>query len=105
MGSLEAMAERGEKRYLTEDEPLKVAQGVSGAVVDKGSVVDYVPYLMQAVKHAMQDMGCRTIPEMHKRLHEGELGFERRSTASRTEGGVHSLHSFTDPHRFHVPQG
>jgi len=99
MASLEAMAEGGDKRYFTEDEPLKIAQGVSGTVVDKGSVVDYVPYLMQGVKHAMQDMGCRTIPELHQRLHSAELRFERRTFSAQREGGVHGLYSFTEPHR------
>jgi IMP dehydrogenase len=100
MGSLEAMAERGDQRYLTEDEPLKVAQGVTGAVVDKGSVVHYVPYLVQGLRHAMQDMGCHTIPEMHERLYSGELRFESRSPSAQKEGGVHSLYSFTEPHQF-----
>ncbi len=99
MGSLEAMAERGGKRYFAEQETVKIAQGVSGAVVDKGSVVDYVPYLMQGVKHFMQDMGCRSIVQMHERLCSGELRFERRSVAAQGEGGVHGLHSYTEPHR------
>ncbi len=99
MASREAMAAGGDKRYLTEEESLKVAQGVSGAVVDKGSIVDYVPYLMQGVKHTMQDMGCRTITEMHEALYSGELRFELRSPSAQQEGGVHSLHSFSEPHR------
>jgi len=100
MASPEAMAEGGDKRYLTEDEPLKVAQGVSGTVVDKGSVVQYVPYLMQGVKHAMQDTGCRSLGELHERLYSGDLRFEKRSVSSQREGGVHSLHSFAEPNRF-----
>jgi IMP dehydrogenase len=99
MASLEAMAEGGDKRYLTEDEAIKIAQGVSGAVADKGSVVDYVPYLMQGVKHAMQDMGCRTIAEMHEGLYAGQTRMEKRSPSAQKEGGVHGLHSFVEPHR------
>jgi len=99
MGSAEAMAAGGDKRYLTEDQQLRIAQGVSGAVVDKGSVVDYVPYLMQGVNHAMQDMGYRTIHDLHEGLYSGELKFERRSVSAQREGGVHDLFSFVDPHR------
>jgi IMP dehydrogenase len=105
MGSLEAMAKRGGKRYFAEQEAVKIAQGVSGAVVDKGSVVDYVPYLMQGVKHFMQDMGCRSIIQMHERHCSGELRFERRSVAAQGEGGVHGLHSYTDPHRLPKARG
>ncbi len=99
MASREAMAAGGDKRYLTEDEQLKVAQGVSGSVVDKGSVVDYVPYLMQGVKHTMQDMGCRSIAQLHDGLYDGRVRFELRSPSAQREGGVHSLHSFAEPHR------
>jgi IMP dehydrogenase len=103
MACHEAMARGGDKRYLMEGEAIKIAQGVSGAVVDKGSVVDYLPYLMQGVKHAMQDMGCRTLQELHERLYSGQLRFERRSVSAQREGGVHSLHSFVEPHRILSP--
>jgi len=100
MGSPEAMADRGAKRYMERDEAVKVAQGVSGTVVDKGSVVDYVPYLMQALRHALQDVGCTSVQQLHERSASGELRFEKRTLSGRAEGGVHGLHSFQDPHRF-----
>ncbi len=100
MGSLEAMAQGGTKRYTTEEQGIRVAQGVTGAVVDKGSIEHFVPYLMQGVRLAMQDMGCRTIPEMHERMYSGKLRFECRSASAQKEGGVHDLYSFVDPHRF-----
>merc|ERR1719446_155107 len=51
MGSIEAMNKGGEKRYVWDADTgaasVKVAQGVSGAVVDKGTLRRYVPYLTQ----------------------------------------------------------
>ncbi len=47
MGSIEAMVQGSDKRYFASDAHVKVAQGVAGNVVDKGSMLRYVPYLMQ----------------------------------------------------------
>jgi IMP dehydrogenase len=47
MGCIEAMAQGSDKRYFAANAQVKVAQGVSGSVVDKGSISRYVPYLMQ----------------------------------------------------------
>ncbi len=100
MGSPEAMAARGSKRYMERDEAIKVAQGVSGTVVDKGSIVDYVPYLLQGLKHTVQDVGCSSVQELREGAADGRVRFERQTASARIEGGVHDLHSFQDPHRF-----
>lgn len=48
MGSIDAMQSGSEKRYnWTGKAAVKVAQGVSGSVVDKGSLKRYIPYLLQ----------------------------------------------------------
>lgn len=96
MGSLEAMARGGEKRYVWDSEKadVKVAQGVSGAVQDKGALRRYVPYLVQGVRHGMQDAGLRGLEDAVAKLHDGRLRFEIRSPAAQKEGGVHGLHSF-----------
>jgi len=103
MGSPEAMQARGAKRYMEAEETIKIAQGVSGTVLDKGSVIDYVPYLMQGLKHALQDVGCSCLKELHEAAARGTLRFEKRSLSARIEGGVHSLHSFQEPHRLDRP--
>lgn len=97
MASLEAMEKGGGKRYFTEESKVKVAQGVSGSVVDKGSVFDYVPYLIQGLKHAFQDLGRRNVAELHNALYSGDLRFEGRSMSAQIEGGVHDMHSYKAP--------
>jgi IMP dehydrogenase len=96
MGSLEAMNKGSEKRYVWDDTTtaIKVAQGVSGAVQDKGTLRRYVPYLMQGVRHGLQDAGCKSVAEAQERLYADKLRFEIRSPAAQAEGGVHGLHSF-----------
>jgi hypothetical protein len=47
MGSLEAMAKGSDTRYHSDTQNLKIAQGVSGMVKDKGSVRRTVPFLAQ----------------------------------------------------------
>lgn len=98
MASFEAMEAGGAKRYFSEEDRVKVAQGVTGAVVDRGSVVDMVQYLMQSLKHSLQDLGCRTISALHEVLYNGTLRFEARSPSAQAEGGVHGLYSYQDPH-------
>ena len=73
----------------------KLKNVLSGSVVDKGSLTRYLPYLMTGLKHSLQDMGIRSMGEVHERLYDGRLRFELRSPSSQVEGGVHDLHSYT----------
>ncbi len=57
MGSLEAMAKGSDARYLSDTQNLKIAQGVSGTVRDKGSLYASVPFLMQAVRQVRARSG------------------------------------------------
>jgi len=97
MASQEAMEAGGSKRYFAEDSKIKVAQGVSGAVVDKGSLFDYVPYLIQGLKHSFQDMGAIDVETLHRKLHDGTLRFELRSASAQLEGHVHDMYSYKEP--------
>merc|ERR1719434_550912 len=64
MGSIEAIKKGSDDRYFGSGTTVKVAQGVSGAVQDKGSLRSYMPYLVQGVKHGMQDVGAISIEEL-----------------------------------------
>ncbi|MBN2040614.1 MAG: IMP dehydrogenase [Spirochaetes bacterium] len=97
MASLEAMKEGGEKRYFAEDAAIKVAQGVSGSVMDKGSLLEYVLYLIQGLKHSFQDIGAKDIYSLHELLYSGDLKFELRSMSAQMEGGVHDMYAYTKP--------
>ena len=96
MGSIEAMKDGGEKRYVwdTACTQVKVAQGVSGSVTDKGTLLRYIPYLMQGIRHGLQDAGIKSVTTGRERLYNGKLRFEIRSPAAQKEGGVHGLHSY-----------
>ncbi|OXB70452.1 UNVERIFIED_CONTAM: hypothetical protein H355_006815 [Colinus virginianus] len=65
-------------RYFAESAAVKVAQGVSGCVVDKGSVVQLIPYVIQGVKHGFQDLGMSSLQNLHKALRSGALRFDVR---------------------------
>jgi IMP dehydrogenase len=94
MGSIEAMNKGSDKRYFAEGNKVKVAQGVSGAVVDKGTIKRYLPYLMQGIRHGLQDMGVRNLAELNRNRRTDILRMEIRSPAAQREGSVHSLHSY-----------
>ena len=108
MGSIDAMEDQkagaggknakasnaGTARYFSEGDRLLVAQGVSGSVLDRGSVTKFVPYLLAGLQHSLQDIGVKSLPELRQGVLDSTVRFELRTVSAQAEGNVHGLHSF-----------
>ena len=108
MGSIDAMEDKkagvgskdakqsnaGTARYFSEGDRLLVAQGVSGSVLDRGSVTKFLPYLVAGLQHSLQDIGVKSLPELRKGVINGTVRFELRTVSGQAEGNVHGLHSY-----------
>jgi IMP dehydrogenase len=100
MGSLDAMNKinsSSKERYLdNNDNNILIPQGVSGFVESKGSVNEFIPFLMKTLKMGMQDIGCIDIETLHKYNNEKKILYEVRTTNSFRESKVHSLLSYNE---------
>lgn len=108
MGSIDAMEDKkagagskdakasnaGTARYFSEGDRVLVAQGVSGSVLDRGSLTKFLPYLQAGVQHSLQDIGITSLAELKDAVENGQVRFELRTASAQAEGNVHGLHSF-----------
>ena len=97
MGSIDAMQEKksggsktsaGTARYFSEGDSVLVAQGVTGAVAHRGSVNQFCGYLAAGLKHSLQDMGVKSLTNLHKSVEDGQTRFELRTASAQAEGGI-----------------
>jgi len=100
MGSIDAMESQKSSdnaatgRYFSEGDKVRVAQGVSGSVLDRGSVTKFVPYLQAGIQHSLQNIGVTSISALQKGVLDGSVRFEVRTVSAQAEGNVHGLHEF-----------
>ncbi|KAK9472711.1 IMP dehydrogenase/GMP reductase [Dipodascopsis tothii] len=100
MGSIDAMEQQSDSnnaataRYFSEGDKVLVAQGVSGSVVDRGSITKFIPYLVTGLQHGLQDIGVRSLEHLQEGVNAGTVRFELRTASAQVEGGVHGLYSY-----------
>jgi len=89
MGSIEAMKKGSKDRYFQEDvesELKLVPEGIEGRVPHKGPLSSTIFQMVGGLKAGMGYLGCRTIPEIHKKAR-----FVRLTPSGLRESHVHDV--------------
>lgn len=91
MGSLDAMESKQgqgslQRYHQTEADTIRIAQGVSGSIVDKGSIHRYLPYIVTGIKLGCQDIGAKSLTRLREMTYNGENRFTKRTQAAVLEG-------------------
>ncbi|KAJ5122908.1 hypothetical protein N7448_009005 [Penicillium atrosanguineum] len=101
MGSIAVMEDKskvgdnaGTARYFSENDKVKVVQGVAGSAIDRGSINQFVPYFVAGVQYSLQNIGVRSLDALHDGVNHGQVRFEMRSASAMTENNVHGIYSY-----------
>lgn len=91
MGSLDAMESKQgggslQRYHQTDSDKIRIAQGVSGSIVDKGSIHRYLPYIVTGIRLGCQDIGSISLTKLREMAYSGEIRFTKRTQAAVVEG-------------------
>ena len=62
------------------------------------SLSQYIPYIIQSIKHGLQYIGPENIDFLHRLNRQGYIHYEIRSAQSQKDGNVHDLYSYENSH-------